>query len=156
MSDPQAGMLEVEGMPGFVIIWSHPLSAQLLLVSFVFSSEYVALISTRKSKAVFPTVHCTQGSYGETVIGQRVSVGAARPPHSSSDSSSLSTISCEVSYPLYFSPGILVSPFSNGLPLCLVSLFLSFQIPPLLLVSCTISKKMVACCNVLVSRHGKC
>ena len=61
-------------------------SLKLFPVNFVFITEYVALVSTRKSIGLFPTVSCSWGFCGEMVIGWEVSNGTPGSPHSSSAS----------------------------------------------------------------------
>ena len=63
------------------------------LVNFVFNTEYVAPIATRKSIILFPTVNCTWGSHREIVMCWEMPNGAPGLPHLSSDCPLLFTIS---------------------------------------------------------------
>ena len=48
-------------------------ASKLFLVNFVFTTEYIAPISTRKLISFFPTENYTWGSTGEIVISWKVS-----------------------------------------------------------------------------------
>lgn len=100
------------------------------VVSFVFITEYVTPVSTRKSINLFATIIFTQGSCRETVIGHFKPKGAPGPFQSSSEFSTIWEASFTYppsspflflgqSFPNAFLSGIQCSGQGGGILLCI-------------------------------------
>ena len=134
------------------------IAAELFMLSFVFGTECAAPIPMRKSIIAFSPLSIVPGALWKIGMCQEVS----RKPLSLliiyQICHSFLTFLSKCFCPFYFSLWVPGSPFYNGLPLCnwhidwyLEGLSFSFWVLPLLLISHTVSKKMVTCFNFLFS-----